>query len=159
MSVQLGNLKFSPEMKLVIMALVDLYLPGGLQLIGLDVVGGHGKPGTHLKLEQAAYMPLVVEVIATDQIAVSHFFIQNGDLMYDPEVVFWTAPDGNWYPVQYQLDSLGIFDCHVMFGRSGQPTYVKDEKKQADLKQFCTTWARNIRAQGWLEPANVKVTR
>jgi hypothetical protein len=48
------------------------------------------KLGAYLKIQDASktFMPLSIERIAPDRIGVMHFYIQEGDLMRDPDIVF-----------------------------------------------------------------------
>ncbi len=40
-------------------------------------------------------MPLVIEKIGNREIVVSQYYIKNGDVMYDPEVIFKVQQDGS----------------------------------------------------------------
>lgn len=94
----------------------------------------------YLKATVEGYMPLVIEVLGhTREVSVAHYYTQNGDAMRDPEYVFETK---NWRPVEYTLDSLGRFyrvrpGCYLGGGAI----------------EFCNMWARNIREQGFCNPA------
>ena len=57
------------------------------QARGLDLA----EVGAHTKVENKPYMALCVEVIGDDLVSVAHYGEQNGDLMKDPDMVFWTA--------------------------------------------------------------------
>ena len=60
-------------------------------------------------------MALVIE--ATDEsgpsglpaISVAHYGEQNGDLMRDPAMVFEVDATGNFHPVSFQQDNLGVY--------------------------------------------------
>jgi hypothetical protein len=47
---------------------------------------------SHLRLEQASYEPLVIEKVDCNRVSVAHYYVQNGDLIADPDVVFWVGP-------------------------------------------------------------------
>lgn len=78
------------------------------------------KPDNSIRLENPPYMRLVIEYIGEGprgkpSISVAHYYEQNGDLMRDPEMVFEVNPDGpptwnagEWGPVSFQKDNLGI---------------------------------------------------
>lgn len=112
----------------------------------------------YIEIKNRGYMPLVIEYIGTGPrglplISVSHYYIQNGDLMRDPEMTFEIDPAGQqeWGPITYQQDSLSIFqeaiwrapDDRVMI----RPSLVQD------LKAFARTWDRNLKEQGFLDVA------
>jgi hypothetical protein len=98
----------------------------------------------HLKVEPQAeaLMPLVVEVVyhpTASRVSVLHYFKQMGDTMYDPEVVF-EVKDGRWRAVEFTQHSLGVYED---FSNTDTPN---------SLHAFCRQWARNLNAQGYLEP-------
>jgi len=102
----------------------------------------------HLRLEQNGYMPLVIEKIGQYRVSVAHYFRQNGDSIADPDVVFFTGYS-EWVPIEIQQ----------VMGYSRYTELAADEttierfapRGQADLASFVHQWARNIKAQGWLE--------
>jgi hypothetical protein len=112
---------------------------------GLDLTATEA----HLRLEQPSYMPLVIEKIAKHQVSVSHYFEQNGDLIADPDVVFFTAY-GAWIPTEI-TQCFGGFARYVQLSDSGEKITGIAAKGQADLASFCRMWARNLKEQGWLE--------
>jgi len=59
-------------------------------------------------LHSKGYMDLHLYRGHSGLLAVAHYFEQNGDLMSDPRMTFWRGPDARWYPVDYELHSLGI---------------------------------------------------
>lgn len=61
----------------------------------------------HLKVtaESTALMPLIIEVVGRE-VAVCHTFVQQGDVMRDPEIVF----DGrSWLAVGITQDPIGHY--------------------------------------------------
>jgi hypothetical protein len=100
------------------------------------------------------YMPLVVERLPYERegrgtIALSHTGEQNGDLMRDPEVVFWMRRAGSCVtaePVSFRNDYTGTMQ-EVYFAEEGK-NYVRP-KLRDDLRSFCRTWFRNLREQGF----------
>lgn len=121
---------------------------------GLDL----GTVGAHLRLEQSAYMPLVIESLPLNQISVAHYYRQNGDSIADPEVVFLIHPALGWVPIEITQPPLFIIGKGAF---SGHRRYIDLDENgkliaynrywQNDLASFCGTWAANIRDQGWLE--------
>ncbi|MBN1887236.1 MAG: hypothetical protein JW850_04580 [Thermoflexales bacterium] len=121
--------------------------------------------GAHLRLEKPSYMPLVVEFLAKDRASVAHYHEQEGDLIADPDVVFWIGPDGEWYPIEIQQPSISLFGAdlggykvYAQLTDDGQ-IEVLNQRMQADLASFCNTWAKNIKAQGWLERGQLPASR
>lgn len=95
------------------------------------------------------YMPLCVECIGRDLYSLAHYGEQNGDLMRDPEMVFYRAPlpDGRWYPVSFRNDYAGAFRACVEFaddGRTPARFYPREQREQAD---FARMWMANVREQ------------
>jgi hypothetical protein len=59
------------------------------------------------------YMPLTIEIIGKNQLSICHYGELNGDLMRDPEMVFYKKND-DWFPVYFRNDWLGVeeFSCN-----------------------------------------------
>jgi len=94
----------------------------------------------YLKARVTGYMPLVIEVIPGEtgpEVSVCHYYIENGDLMRDPEYVFETR---NWRPIEYTQDNLGLYH------RARRGYYLG-----GGAIEFCGIWARNIREQGFAD--------
>jgi len=109
--------------------------------------------GGHTRIPNDPYMPLLIEHLGKgpaggDLIAVSHTYVQNGDLMRDPEIVFLVTGD-EWMPVSYRNDSLGVYQESMVI-EDGQVRYVRPMLLR-DLKSFARDWDRNIKAQGFLK--------
>jgi hypothetical protein len=119
--------------------------------------------GAHLRLENDPFEPLVIERIAMHQVSTSHYFYQNGDAVADPDVVIFTGyPE--WVPINIQQPivcltghALGSYRVVAELSEDGASIARFYPKALADLSSFCAVWARNLRAQGWLEHA-VQVT-
>jgi hypothetical protein len=123
--------------------------------------------GAHLKLSLGAgWDPLSVERIGAGEVAVSHTFVQNGDVVFDPEITFFTGyGDDAWVPTSITQPPvllvgqdgservLGGYRC-VAWVRGGELADA-DVAGVAELAEFAEMWARNIRAQGWLERGEV----
>jgi hypothetical protein len=80
-------------------------------------------------------------------ISVAHYYIQNGDLMADPEMVMTDTGQ----PLSYQLDSLGIFRRCYWRNEVGQ--VMVNRRERNDQLEFLRMWARNLREQGFIEAA------
>lgn len=130
--------------------LIEKHLAGSLQTDGF------------IKIENHPYLPLTIEMIGEgpnelEQIAVSHHFIQNGDLMRDPEIVFeidQSEKVWGFHPVEVTMDPVG---------RRARATWIENGKvlrnmqEFRDLKSFARTWDKNIKEQGF-DKAPVKTS-
>jgi len=75
----------------------------------------------------------------------AHYYEQNGDLMKDPDMVFIRAED-EYYPLEFQQDNLGLYQCTVRWNSDGQVESV-NQKLQQSLANFTGEWMSNIRQQ------------
>ena len=109
------------------------------------------------------YMPLSVERIGSSGeghklVAIAHTGLQNGDVMFDPEMVFrFIDWDGTQLaePISYRNDYVGIHQEVYRYDDQGKATHV-DARLKAELKSFGRMWFRNLKAQGFL---SAQVTR
>ncbi len=101
--------------------------------------------------ENGPYMPLSAEIISHTEsgelMAVSHTYVQNGDLMRDPEVVFLCGKDGNFYPVEFRNDGLPVHDNAVEWDGGKMKGYRPG--MQASIASFADVFVRNLREQGF----------
>jgi len=107
----------------------------------------------HIKIENEPYLKLFIEWVGsgpydTELVSVAHYYTQNGDIMRDPEIVFHVSKMGDWTPMTFQQDSLGIYQEAVSV-REG--SFLINPKLVRDLTKFARTWDRNIRLQGFLD--------
>ena len=104
----------------------------------------------YLKLTKEGYQPLVFEYLGTfngfNNYSVSHYYVQNGDIMYDPDMQFLEFGD-QFIPYTYQLDSLGVFHKAIEI-RGG--CMLKNAAMMKDMDSFATIWAKNIEVQGFV---------
>lgn len=75
--------------------------------------------------------------------SVCHYVEQNGDLLCDPEVLFWKIGD-NYYPLSCRMDLIGKDSEYVRF-EDGE--YAFNAYWQNDLVTFCNQWMQNIKKQ------------
>jgi hypothetical protein len=114
------------------------------------------KQGIRIKSE--GFMDLVVERLGTGPrklplVSVAHYYVQNGDMMRDPEMTF-EVDGANFWPVSFQQDSLGLYQEACFVGESGA-TLVRPRLLK-DLQKFARSWNMNLRAQGFLKAAKAK---
>lgn len=105
-------------------------------------------PGTHLRLVLTPFMPLVIECIGANQVSVCHYYEQNGDLVQDPEIIFFT-----FYPEWVALAIQSVHGYHeaATLTPDNQAIHAFQPRAQQEIGVFAETWAQNIEAQGWLE--------
>lgn len=98
----------------------------------------------YLRLESDGFMPLSVERLGGNRISIMHTHTQNGDLMYDPDMVIEIdADEQTVQAVSYEQSSLGVY----------QEVYTHERLNtalQKKLNSFLTDWLRNISQQGFI---------
>lgn len=98
----------------------------------------------YLHLESSGFEPLSVERLGANRVSIMHTFTQNGDLMYDPDIVI--ELDSNEETVQavsYEQSDMGLY----------QEVYAGNRintKLQKDINSFLSDWLNNIVQQGFL---------
>jgi hypothetical protein len=111
---------------------------------GLKKVGDHQQWNN-----DSSFMAACVEIIGQTGlgplVSVAHYYLQEGDMMRDPDVVFLIGADQHVYPISYRQDGLGIYQ---------EAAIVEDgkwrvrPKMQADIVKFCNdTWFPNLNEQ------------
>lgn len=96
-----------------------------------------GEDVYYLKYTSKGMLDLNIEKIYDDRIAMSHYYVQNGDLMADPDIEISVDKDNKLLlPKTYQLDTLGIYQDEVSNPKLGN-----------ELNGFLTTWISNIKDQ------------
>lgn len=115
------------------------------------------EPGSSRIFEAGdCYMPLHLDALErhvdpkTDarwlRISLSHTYIQNGDVMADPDMEIRVYLNEDWQRAEaltYQQDGLGIYQQVYP-----DPQHVNPRLKQ-DLNAFLLIWLNNIRKQGY----------
>ena len=128
-----------------VQAIIDTF--GGLQTLRNNPI----------KLEVHGFMPLSIEFIGTGPrglplISVMHFYEQHGDICRDPDMEFEIDQDGNWHPVSYRQDSIGMMQLAV-FVDSGMGEVKVRPRLVRELKRFARQWSNNLAEQGFLDAA------
>lgn len=128
----------------------------------IDLFGGIAKFPA-LKIEREGFMPLCIERVGVGPrggtlISVAHYYEQNGDLMRDPDMVFEVIDSarakGDWWPISFQQDNLGIYQEAVTCDDSRR--VLVRPKLSGELACFAQQWDRNLRDQGFLDAAKRK---
>ena len=105
----------------------------------------------------ADYMPLSIEYLGYCDAhghpvySMMHYYIQNGDLMRDPDMTFSVNDAaGSICPLSFQQDGIGPWGTvyREVFKGAGQGmTY--SPRMLHDLDSFLNNWSKNILAQGF----------
>ena len=75
--------------------------------------------------------------------AIAHNYVQNGDVMADPDMQFLKNDQGV-FPMTYQQDGLAFFQVGLSI-RDGKLMIAR--KAQASMTRFANTWMPNIKEQ------------
>ncbi len=116
------------------------------------LIQGFNDVGDNRKIDNAAgaFMAVNVEVIDHRPqhgylIAVSHYYEQNGDLIADPDCVFWLKAFDAEQIVPISFEQGGVtYQRAVTF--DGEAIHL-NEKLQKDITSFCNDWMKNIQDQ------------
>lgn len=111
-----------------------------------------------LKIENPPYMELVIEAVGESgplglpTVSVSHYGIQNGDLMRDPEMCFEliVSPENvlSLKAFYYRNDYVGVeqWSRNLVNGQ-----YVELSQLYRQHERFAQVWNNNLRLQGFIE--------
>ena len=101
-------------------------------------------PEFAVRIKNEPYLPLTIER-HDSQITITHYLIENGDMIPDPDMELEQLADGSWYPVAIQFVT-GHY-ARAMEIRDGKrfvnPRQVRDQI------QFSRMWAKNLISQGF----------
>ena len=97
-----------------------------------------------LRLEAGdAYDPLVIHHKYGDHYCMEHYYMQNGDRMYDPYMDFLIDREaGTLRAFSYENSGIGVY-------QEADPADPTQEKRIAGFGQFFATWLNNIASQGY----------
>jgi len=111
-----------------------------LKQLGILDVKQHGKRIVE------GYMPLSVDQLGTNHYAIAHNYIQNGDVMADPDMEIRVFPEQNMAEaLSFQQDNLGIYRTVYPNPKMVNPMAKKD------LNAFLDQWLTNLINQGFTE--------
>jgi len=110
---------------------------------GLENFLANQEPG-YLRLKSEGCMDLSIDRLGPDRIAVAHNFIQNGDVMADPDMeVLVDMTTRTAFGMAYQLDSLGVYQT------AEDGTGHVNADLRLELSSFLQKWLKNLEAQGF----------
>lgn len=85
-------------------------------------------------------MPLSIEVIEDNVIAMSHYYEQNGDMMADPDMEFMLDSEKEILNARtFQQDNMGVYQKVETNGSE-----VIDVELESELNDFTNQWLNNI---------------
>ncbi|MBO4898620.1 MAG: DEAD/DEAH box helicase family protein [Clostridia bacterium] len=88
--------------------------------------------------ESKNFMPIHINKLSANTMSISHTYEQNGDLMYDPEMVFEIDFENKALkPLEYRQDNMGI---HQIAGENAAAQ---------ELSSFARQWFDNVGNQGF----------
>jgi len=121
----------------------------GSKKVFLELVKGLNYDNLHRKIENSkSFMAVAVDYLVEipkigNIFAIAHNYIQNGDVMADPDMEFLVSSvDGEVYPMTYQNGGYYSKGAEI---REGQ--IFQNAKVQADIASFANTWMKNIKHQ------------
>ena len=105
----------------------------------------------YLRLEAGeAYYPLVIHHKYGSHYCMEHYYMQNGDRMYDPYMDFQIDKEaGTLRAFSYENSGIGVYN-------EADPDDPAHEKKINGFNKFFATWLNNISSQGY-EPVRASM--
>ena len=93
----------------------------------------------------STFMPLVIEIIEESVISLCHYGEQCGDLMRDPEILFFKDSNGDYIPYYFRNDYAGFEEITGEVFNS--KFSMVNEYKQFQQARFADNWMLNIKYQ------------
>ncbi|MDQ0896347.1 MULTISPECIES: hypothetical protein [unclassified Paenibacillus] len=94
------------------------------------------------KLRSTPFMDLVIEVIGTNIISMTHYYRLNGDLIADPDMEIRINPEDETADAATYQDMYSYRDAY-------DEDDVVDLHEQEELNEFLATWLTNLIDQGF----------
>ena len=104
------------------------------------------------KLDRSEFMPVYIEIVykvsgSEEHVSIAHYGQENGDLMRDPEMIFFhDRKDGKAYAMNYRNDYGGTWEVSIKEGDDGRPSQV-NQVRQRQHTEFAELWLKNIKNQ------------
>lgn len=104
--------------------------------------------GDARKIDNAkgVFMAVSVDRLTERHYSIAHNYVQNGDLMADPDMTFFKAEDGHVYACTFQQDNLGVYRVGLEVTPEG---VIEEEntREQNNQAEFANEWMQNIADQ------------
>ncbi len=116
------------------------------------------KEHTHYKFQSKGFMDLIVETWKVDEwlhVSVAHYYVQEGDLIADPEIHFrfMVLHDVNGkprtviQPIHYRKGVSRVYHEALIFGQRGQ--ILLNPSLDRQIRRAMSIWARTIKNHGY----------
>lgn len=98
------------------------------------------------------FMPVCIEIVyevsgSEEHVSLAHYGEENGDLMRDPEMIFFhDRKEGKAYAMNYRNDYGGTWEVSIKEGEDGRPSMV-NQARQRQHTEFAELWLKNIKSQ------------
>ena len=92
-----------------------------------------------------SYMSLSIEIVEKTIISLCHYGEQNGDLMRDPEMLFWRDTNNDYYSYYFRNDYICVEE--IIGEVVDDNLSLADQKKQSHQTEFANIWLVNIKYQ------------
>lgn len=100
----------------------------------------------YIKMKSEGFEDLVLEDHGDSKYSIAHYYMQNGNAMRDPEIIFTVNTETkSIYPISFLQDDIGAF----------YKTDTISPAKVKDLENFMLQWFTNIEDQDF-EPETIK---
>ena len=101
-----------------------------------EIMSGEAR---YMRFQDKSMMPLIIERLSDTRISVAHTYIQEGDVMYDPEMEFEIDTNTrSLSPRTYRQDNMGIYQ-YVEYDNG-----ILNTSLVSDFNSFARTWFKNI---------------
>jgi len=122
------------------------------RLIKLGILTPDGKLTfqNYMKIENEPYMPLSLDNLGNNTFSMAHNFIQNGDLIPDPDMEIRIIPELKMVEALAIQHSTGYYRRVYV----DEKRFYPQEKK--DQNSFLNMWTKNLLNQGFAEGKVVK---
>lgn len=140
--------------------------PKGMKKVILDILKVKGKTlqdlkqSGYMKVKNNGYMDLHVDYLGKecglDKYAVAHNYIQQGDVMKDPDMMFYDGQMGEFTATSFEQD--GYPQISQMSMECKENKLYANPKLQKKHQVFSNQWARNLVQQGFtkVNPENIE---
>lgn len=126
-----------------------------LQLIKIGIIKQDGSKnfGDYLKLKSSAYMDLNIDYLYSEKrsyvISIAHNYVQNGDLMADPDMEIEIYPNIRMVEaLTITQHAVGVYRKVYEINENGKKISV-DPAAKRDLNEFLLLWLKNLVDQGF----------
>jgi hypothetical protein len=145
-----GAEKPAPSVKMEVKRTLEHELYEKFAALFPDVMSG---VYSHQKFESDGFEPLSIEWIGTGRLSVMQTYVQEGDLMYDPMIVYEVDRENRTMTaVEYEQSNFALYQRVTEPDGSGSSVdgHGRERKVrnlQSDIDEFSGTWFNNLEEQ------------